>query len=1290
MNVDKDLLISGMSYTNKDFASIYPEELDLITKLTNRWSPVTSNESDPGVVLTKENAFIADKLNYNVDKNILEAYFPSATQMNSIRKLSDMLGYNVKYYQAATVDISFKYNGKKLATGESIVLNAFDTYITDAENKLSFMLTQTITLTNNSDTFSASAIEGSLQTLTVNGNGIITLSNLDNNNRLYIPSSLVAENGIYIENDLGNSFWKKVDNLNVQSPGEFIYKFGYDSNRNLPFVEFPNDISSLIGSGLTVRYIETSGDSGNVKSGILTKLAKPSISSLTTTTGRNLLQINSIEESNQDSVLTISNISASINGRNPETIEEAYSNFKHIVGTFDTLVTCKDYANKIYSLQDSSSNYLVSNCQVADRRTDINYSNLIYTFSLNGITRVNNVSSFGTLVSITPYDLLIYPLKPLSNVYNETTYNNSFKPLDNNKLEEIKINLEDYKTISHNYKIIDDNDIYLYKNYYELDVRLSTITKVNSFEQAAIVDNVKLALYKKFYARNVEYGKEISYDSLLSTIQSADARIKNVILPEPKLTTKICFKNGNEIPLIEEDGSKNFNYIELAVKNILLGRIQLFEYNTDFNFEFGQTNISGKPSIINGLTHISSELTIPKDLLQNMYILRENEVVQAIAPKLNPSITYPAYVNYRFESGNKSIATIMQKATVNNSTYRPGVYYVQSGKNKAPGYLVDASGIEYSLAYGEFSSSETYYSLSKQGSSSKVLANSIYKLTGADKLYLNYTDSNKIEHTVVYTATTVQQDTLGVETVSENIIRPNFDLIPTDEQVSNITKQSPTKVINGLSFLTLDAKQSIEKMEFIQAVKDASTGTLFAYWKRNNPTNSLFTEADKVSDNTYEILLSDDEYFLWTNASQNELEVLTSGTVLKLNTPNFNSTLWKLNSANIISNDTINEKGLAAFSDYDYKIINFAEKEQLILEEQQILTLVENDGISIAGIQTNLTNDFAEVNNIITYKIGDETNTLDTFSFINWRVRTRLDISASPSSMQTLLSNQKVTFYTESSNTTLNGEGSFELSNLIQLSGSEYMDLGVTELSPSGVQEITYPINAFLFNYTQPTYIHTPINEDSSSYPVNIIRTDGYIQLDLQSLNENCILPICSTTDISKSQLLMIYFDSTNSSKTINLQFTGNIREFNTGANYSSGSITISTGIHTLELKNVTSITIPTLKSEKTGSYTLTLDRVKVISGNLEEYEGYNEDLDLSNNELNSLLNSLNIKQKDVTTGKNLFYYTIPSTSLNLIESDYSTPYALFDVDNFAHNFTIPQIDFSKSTFEISRNSREN
>ena len=88
-----DNLLTNMSYTNKSFQDVYEEMLDLAGKISYRWNPKESNESDPGVVLLKLCAILADKLNYNIDKNVLECFPVSVTQESNARELFAQLGY---------------------------------------------------------------------------------------------------------------------------------------------------------------------------------------------------------------------------------------------------------------------------------------------------------------------------------------------------------------------------------------------------------------------------------------------------------------------------------------------------------------------------------------------------------------------------------------------------------------------------------------------------------------------------------------------------------------------------------------------------------------------------------------------------------------------------------------------------------------------------------------------------------------------------------------------------------------------------------------------------------------------------------------------------------------------------------------------------------------------------------------------------------------------------------------------------------------------------------------------
>ena len=137
-------LLDNMSYTNKSFQDIYPELLDLAKKISYRWDPTESNESDPGVVLLKLCAIIADKLNYNIDKNTLENFPSQASQRGNAQKLYDILGYGMKYYQAATTAITMRYNkgnnpGVYSVTNKGAYTIPAFTQLTDDSNTINYV-----------------------------------------------------------------------------------------------------------------------------------------------------------------------------------------------------------------------------------------------------------------------------------------------------------------------------------------------------------------------------------------------------------------------------------------------------------------------------------------------------------------------------------------------------------------------------------------------------------------------------------------------------------------------------------------------------------------------------------------------------------------------------------------------------------------------------------------------------------------------------------------------------------------------------------------------------------------------------------------------------------------------------------------------------------------------------------------------------------------------------------------------------------------------------------------------
>jgi hypothetical protein len=305
-----------------------------------------------------------------------------------------------------------------------------------------------------------------------------------------------------------------------------------------------------------------------------------------------------------------------MNGADPESLNAAYNNYKKTIGTFDTLVTCRDYMNKIYQMTESSTNTtpLVSNVIVSDIRDDINGATQLCSFNDYGICYTNksflsdgkprkliiselNNTYDATFIERIPvleaFDLVLYPFKTIYGLNNKTEYKNSFKYSAENKYK-IETHLKENKNIAHNLISPKDTDVVCIKNYLKLKAKITTTRKVTYLEEKEILDKVYKALYTSFNARQLDFGEEIPYEAILDVIRKADYRIKDLSLEEPALYTKFCLADGTELQLKsqekfeEKEIATNILYNKLALRNILAGKIAAFQYDTNFNSNYNK------------------------------------------------------------------------------------------------------------------------------------------------------------------------------------------------------------------------------------------------------------------------------------------------------------------------------------------------------------------------------------------------------------------------------------------------------------------------------------------------------------------------------------------------------------------------------------------------------------------------------------------------------------------------------------------------------------------------------
>ncbi len=612
-----DNLLNNMSYTNKSFQDVYNEMLDLAEKISYRWNPKESNESDPGVVLLKLCAILADKLNYNIDKNVLECFPVSVTQESNARELFAQLGYFMHWYIGASGEIQISWKGED--TGFIYNLPRFS-MVSNDDNSIVYTLISDVALSSDGSVANCDAIQGVIQDFMVNGDTIITTQNLDSKNRLYFSNYNIAENGIFISNSLfGYDDWKRVDNLNIESYGSPVFKFGVSSENGVCYLEFPEDAYNIFGDGITIKYISTDGQDGNMSSKIMTKFFNDPSAYYIDGNGDEqslLLTMTDVYVTNNDSIR---------NGSNPEKIEEAYKNYQRTIGTFDTLVTLRDYNNAIRNAEINDIN-IVSNGFVTDRTNDIQCSYKIVTDVQDIRKTVYAVEEQDDSPNIDAFDLKLYLLENIQTagdiiqssnkvVNSANTYNTTFNMMDNTefaesyKIDLLKQSLSETKCVQHDFQPLLSNKLCMLKNKYPVECKIIPQYKLTSVQANSVKANIIKALYNNFNSRKINFGDEISYDYLYKIILNADERIKSVMLGDVVYTTYAVYF---------DPASYEYKEIEInSLDNFIAGYLN--PTNNKFYYDYNEDGDS-----------YLNEITIIDNIMYKDCVSNENDSTKVV------------------------------------------------------------------------------------------------------------------------------------------------------------------------------------------------------------------------------------------------------------------------------------------------------------------------------------------------------------------------------------------------------------------------------------------------------------------------------------------------------------------------------------------------------------------------------------------------------------------------------------------------------------------------------------
>lgn len=336
--------INKLSYTNRDYLTIFNELKEIIPSVTKTW--ISRDESDPGIVLLKLIAMLGDSLSFNQDKMALEVYPNTVTQRKNAVQIYNLIGYKMHWYRSATCDITIQSSGSKFqipmytkfSTGNNDITYTYVGNDKGAvaeeidENPKEITLVQGIPITPAKISISTGD-DSFISQYSYN----VTEDDITDN-KIYFGNTQVDESHIRLYDDSGNE-WIQVNNLDLLITNGRYFEFNIDEN-NSPYIKLVDYWQDYNISKFKLFYLISSGSEGEIAA-------------------------NTISRSDLAYEYYITNDTSSI-GYNPEGADEAREAAANYINTYDTLVTLDDFRKAVRRLES------VNNCIARDYTNDPN------------------------------------------------------------------------------------------------------------------------------------------------------------------------------------------------------------------------------------------------------------------------------------------------------------------------------------------------------------------------------------------------------------------------------------------------------------------------------------------------------------------------------------------------------------------------------------------------------------------------------------------------------------------------------------------------------------------------------------------------------------------------------------------------------------------------------------------------------------------------------------------------------------------------------------------------------
>ena len=430
MNRDNNTMLTSpnLSYTSRDYTSIYNELLQSIPLLTKEWEP--KDENDPGLVLLKLISMVGDMLSYNQDKQALEAFPRTVLQRANAQQIFRLIGYKMHWWRSAIVEARFTN-----ANSFAVNVGRYNTFFT-SDTTISYTNLKEFSIPAGSygtESYKQELIQGKpitpIMKTSIKPNDYnaewhsaydynVLASDIVNN-ILYLRYNNIDETSItLIDNDetpFAINEWKLVKNINLSENMDKVFEFDVDEDGD-PYIILPNYWNEkYVITKFKLFYVLSDGKNGEIEENKLTI-----INSSKCYVDNENISVNSALEG-----VTLYN-TPSTYGYEAETCIEARQSAEKYQNTIDTLVILKDF-EKATKRIDSVANVIatdidtdpygdeMSNNQInlwIIRKNDYNNSGENYIYAMSNVEDNNNNEIFkeniiGELKSykLMPYDI---------------------------------------------------------------------------------------------------------------------------------------------------------------------------------------------------------------------------------------------------------------------------------------------------------------------------------------------------------------------------------------------------------------------------------------------------------------------------------------------------------------------------------------------------------------------------------------------------------------------------------------------------------------------------------------------------------------------------------------------------------------------------------------------------------------------------------------------------------------------------------------------------------------------